>query len=411
MKIYKVGGCIRDRLLGLPVSDNDYVVVGSSPEEMESLGYIAVGKNFPVFLHPKTKEEYALARTETKTGQGYKGFSFRFGPDVTLEEDLKRRDLTINAIAEDEEGNLIDPYEGIKDISTRILMHTSEAFAEDPLRVLRIARFRARFSDLVFKISPPTLYLMEDLTASGELNHLIPERIWTETKKALNTNNPIKYFDVLRRIKALLVIFPEIDNLIGKTEPIKHHPEGNSYAHSMLTLHVASKLTKDPTIRFAALVHDLGKGLTPKEELPHHYKHEKRGLEIIKQLCDRLKVPNDYKDLALLSCRYHMRVRQIWKLKNKTIVKTLMALDAFRRPQRFLKFLLVCEADYRGRLGKEDMDCEEVRFLKNCYMACMVIEYADVDNKELKGKQIADEIYRLRIREVAKLRKGWISGN
>jgi tRNA nucleotidyltransferase (CCA-adding enzyme) len=402
MKIYKVGGCIRDKLLDLPVSDNDYVVVGSSPEEMESLGYVSVGKDFPVFLHPETKEEYALARTEMKTSQGYKGFSFRFGPDVTLEKDLKRRDITINAIAEDIDGKLIDPYGGITDISNRIIRHTSKAFAEDPLRVLRVARFVSRFDG--FFIHSNTMDFLNEISDS-ELKALTPERVWMELEKTLKTKKPHLFFTTLQTLDILHVLFPELGDLVDVKEPPEHHPELYSWEHSLLSLVSASIISEDPTIRFAALIHDLGKGITPKEELPHHYGHDKKGIDIVKQLCDRLKIPNDYKDLALLSCRYHMRVRMIWKLKNKTIVKTLMALDAFRRPNRFYKFLQVCEADFKGRLGKENEECREVKFLYNCFCVCFVIGYKDVENKNLKGKQIADEIYRLRIREVAKLRR------
>jgi len=424
MKIYKVGGCIRDKLLGLPVSDNDYVVVGSSPKEMISLGYVPVGKEFPVFLHPETKEEYALARTETKTGEGYKGFSFRFGPDITLEEDLKRRDLTINAIAEDmETGMLIDPYGGIKDIENKVLRHTSEAFSEDPLRVLRVLRFKARFND--FRIHSTTVDLMEMMIRNGELDHLTPERVWIETEKALRTDNPHLYFELImffrRKTKKKHqlnnglnskfmfdlgdILFPELIKLIGKTEPEKHHPEKYTWEHTLLTLKAACKLSKDPVVRFAALVHDIGKGETPASELPHHYGHEKAGLPIIEGICDRFKVSNEYRELALLSCRYHMRVRQIWLMKAKTTVKTLMKLDAFRRPERFKKFLLVCEADYKGRLGKENKECDETEFFNLCFDKCKNIDIKPALDQKLSGIKINEYIYKCRKHEVNVLRR------
>lgn len=409
MKIYKVGGCVRDRLLGLRVSDNDYVVVGSSPEQMLSLGYTSVGKDFPVFLHPENKEEYALARTEAKIGEGYKGFSFRFGADITLEEDLRRRDLTINAIAEDERGNLIDPYNGLVDLNNKIIRHTSNAFSEDPLRVLRVARFLARFKNLGFLVDVETNYFCWKLVSSGELNYLSSERVWIETEKALKTHSPETYFYYLEDFGALGVIFPELQDLRRQTELIKHHPEGNSLEHSLLSLKAACALSSDPATCFAALLHDLGKGLTPQRELPHHYGHDKVGVPLVEKLCDRLKVPSKYKKLAVLSCRYHMRIRIIDQVRSKKIVRTLMKLDAFRKPERFHKFLMVCLADYRGRLENEDAECWQVDFIIGCYVACKDINVRQFLNKGYSGKMIGEEIYRERIRKVAEYKRRYFN--
>jgi tRNA nucleotidyltransferase (CCA-adding enzyme) len=349
MKIFLVGGAVRDRLLGRPVTENDYVVVGATPDELLARGYRAVGKDFPVFLHPGTGEQYALARTERKTGPGYYGFATRFSPDVTLEEDLERRDLTVNAMAQDEDGRIIDPYGGQRDLAARRLRHVSPAFVEDPLRVLRVARFAARFAPLGFKIAPETLELMSRITASGELEALVPERVWVETERALGEDSPVVYFEVLRSCGALAVVFPEIAALYGVPQPEKWHPEIDTGIHAMQVLEVAADLSEDTTVRYAALVHDVGKGLTPREEWPRHLGHEAAGAALIERMCARLRVPNEHRDLAILVARHHARVHRAAEARPGTLLELLEMTDAFRRADRFERMLLACEADARGR--------------------------------------------------------------
>ena len=352
MKIYQVGGAVRDRLLGLAVKDRDWVVVGATPAEMEALGYRAVGRDFPVFLHPETHEEYALARTERKTGPGYKGFSFDADPGVTLEQDLARRDVTVNAIAEDRDGRVIDPYGGRADLESGILRHVSPAFVEDPLRVLRVARFAARFG---FTVADETLALMREISESGELAALVPERIWTELEKALGTERPGRFLEVLRACGALEKIFPEIDRLFGVPQPARHHPEIDTGVHTLMVLAQAARLTDDREVRFAAMVHDLGKGTTPKDILPSHHGHEERGARLVEKLCRRMKAPNRYRDLGRLVARHHFICHRIMEIRPDTVVRKLEAMDAFRRPDRFEQFLLACEADAKGRTGYEDI--------------------------------------------------------
>lgn len=354
METYLVGGCVRDALLGLQVKDRDWVVVGATPDQLRAQGFVPVGKDFPVFLHPQTKEEYALARTERKTAPGYSGFQFHAAADVTLEQDLQRRDLTINAIAQTPDGNLIDPYHGQRDLQARLLRHVSPAFVEDPVRILRVARFAARFANLGFSIAPETLALMSTMVSNGEVNALVAERVWQETDRALSEAAPQVYFQTLRACGALKVIFPEIDVLFGVPQPPEHHPEIDTGIHTMLVLEQAARLSTDPQVRFAALVHDLGKGVTPSEEWPHHYEHEARGVPLVKALCTRLKVPTAYQDLARLVTQYHLHFHRIKELRPGTVLETLQALDAIRRPQRFEAFLLACEADSRGRPGYEN---------------------------------------------------------
>ena len=349
MKIYLVGGAVRDRLLGRPVIEHDYVVVGATPDELAAQGFRPVGKDFPVFLHPRTGEQYALARTERKTGPGYYGFATRFAPDVTLEEDLARRDLTVNAMAADESGAVIDPYGGQRDLEARVLRHVSPAFVEDPLRVLRIARFAARFAPLGFTVAPDTMELMQAMAASGELAALVPERVWVETERALGESRPVVYLDVLRSCGALEVVFPEIAALFGVPQPEKWHPEVDSGIHTLQVLDVAAELSPETTVRFAALVHDLGKGLTPRDQWPRHIGHEEKGARLIERLCERLRVPNEHRDLAVLVARHHARVHRAAELKPGTTLELLEATDAFRRPDRFERVLLACEADARGR--------------------------------------------------------------
>ena len=399
IKIYQVGGSVRDKLLGLPVSERDWLVVGSSPEEMMALGYKAIGKDFPVFLHPETHEEYALARTERKSAPGYKGFVFNTSPDVTLEEDLSRRDLTINAIAEDEQGKLIDPYNGQNDLNNKIFRHISSAFSEDPLRILRVARFAARFD---FKIVPKTMELMKDLSESDELLSLVPERIWAETEKALAYSNPERFFEILRECGALNLLYPEIDQLYGVPQPANHHPEIDTGIHTMMVLQQAVKLTDDNTVRFAALVHDLGKATTPKDILPKHKGHEERGVKIVKKLCTRLKIPNRYRDLAIIVCRYHFICHKLDELRANTIVKKLEAMDAFRKPDRFDAFLTACEADARGRTGLETKDYPQADLFRYYFKLANSIDTNSLDTDNMEGREIADAVHQLRINAIIK---------
>jgi len=349
MKTYLVGGAVRDRLLGRTVTEHDYVVVGATPDELVALGLRPVGKDFPVFLHPRTGEQYALARTERKTGPGYYGFETRFAPDVTLEEDLARRDLTINAMASDDDGNIVDPYGGRRDLEARLLRHVSPAFVEDPLRVLRVARFAARFAGLGFTVAPETLELMRGIAASGELAALVPERVWVETERALGEQQPTVYFEVLRACGALEVVFPEIAALFGVPQPEKWHPEIDSGLHTMQVLEVAAEMSGDTTVRFAALVHDVGKGLTPREQWPRHIGHEAAGAALIEKLCSRLRVPNEHRELAVLVARHHAKVHRVAELRPGTLLELLEQTDAFRRAERFERMLVACEADARGR--------------------------------------------------------------
>ncbi len=349
MKTYLVGGAVRDRLLGRPVIEHDYVVVGATPDDLVGLGLRPVGKDFPVFLHPRTGEQYALARTERKTGPGYYGFETRFSPDVTLEEDLARRDLTVNAMASDDDGNFVDPYGGRRDLEARLLRHVSPAFVEDPLRVLRVARFAARFAGLGFTVAPETLDLMRSIASSGELAALVPERVWVETERALGEQRPTVYFEVLRACGALEVVFPEIAALFGVPQPQKWHPEIDSGLHTMEVLDVAAEMSMDTTVRFAALVHDVGKGLTPRDEWPRHIGHEAAGAALIERLCARLRAPNEHRDLAVLVARHHAQVHRVAELRPGTLLELLEHTDAFRRAERFDRMLIACEADARGR--------------------------------------------------------------
>jgi tRNA nucleotidyltransferase (CCA-adding enzyme) len=349
MKTYLVGGAVRDRLLGRPVTEHDYVVVGATPDDLVALGLRPVGKDFPVFLHPRTGEQYALARTERKTGPGYHGFETRFAPDVTLEEDLARRDLTINAMASDDDGNVIDPYGGQRDLEARLLRHVSPAFVEDPLRVLRVARFASRLAGIGFTVAPATLELMRSIAASGELTALVPERVWVETERALGEQQPAVYFEVLRACGALEVVFPEIAALFGVPQPENWHPEIDTGLHTMQVLEVAAQMSGDTTVRFAALVHDLGKGLTPRTEWPSHVGHEAAGAALIEKLCARLRAPNDHRELAVLVARHHAKVHRVAELRPGTLLDLLEQTDAFRRGERFERMLVACEADARGR--------------------------------------------------------------
>ena len=400
MQIYKVGGCVRDKLLGLPVKDRDWVVVGATPEEMLTAGYKPVGKDFPVFLHPQTHEEYALARTERKTAPGYTGFAFHAAPDVSLEDDLKRRDLTINAMAETETGELIDPYHGRDDLEQRLLRHVSPAFMEDPVRILRVARFAARLAAFNFQVADDTLQLMRGMVNNGEVDALVPERVWQETVRALGEATPTRFFDVLRDCGALARLFPELDRLYGVPQPEEHHPEIDTGVHTMLVLQQAARLSSDPKIRFAALVHDLGKGITPKAEWPKHKEHEERGVPLVEALCERLRVPNDYRDLAILVTRYHLHYHRAAEMTDIEFLDTLMGLDAFRRPQRFEEFLLACEADSRGRPGYEDQEFDQPTIFRRAYAAAATIDAGALAKQGLQGEAIAAELARLRLAKI-----------
>jgi tRNA nucleotidyltransferase (CCA-adding enzyme) len=355
MKTYLVGGAVRDRLLGLAVRDRDHVVVGARPEDLLNLGYKPVGKDFPVFLHPQTGEEYALARTERKTGPGYRGFVVAADPGVTLEEDLRRRDLTINAMAQDADGNLIDPFGGADDLRDKLLRHVSPAFVEDPVRVLRVARFAARYAQRGFRVADETRALMQQMVQSGEVDHLVAERVWTETHKALAEPAPSAFLRTLRDCGALRVLFPEIDALYGVPQRAEYHPEIDTGAHTEMVLDMAARLAPgDALIGWCSLVHDLGKALTPKDQLPRHHAHEHMGIAPITALSARLKVPTEYAALAQLVCRLHLLAHTAFELKPATVLDVFERLDAWRRPERMRQFLLICEADKRGRLGLED---------------------------------------------------------
>jgi len=354
MEYYQVGGAVRDRILGLATKDRDWVVVGATPQQMIKKGFQPIGKDFPVFLHPDTKEEYALARTERKKGIGYKGFVFYSEPDVSLEEDLRRRDLTINAMAYDTENErLIDPYGGQKDIRAGILRHTSAAFAEDPLRILRCARFLARFHSYGFSIAPETQQLLSKMTGSKEIETLSAERIWVETAKALGEKSPHKFFELLQSCGGLTYWYKELASLFGVPQPARHHPEIDCGIHTLMVLEQTASVSQELGTRFAALCHDLGKGKTPKKDLPSHHGHEERGVPLVRSLCERLRVPKEIEQLAYLTCRYHTHIHRIRGLKAETILKVFDAFDLWRRPKRFAEFLLVCQSDIRGRLGFE----------------------------------------------------------
>ena len=407
MKIYLVGGAVRDSLLNLPIKDKDYMVVGATPEQMQQLGYRQVGKDFPVFLHPKTQQEYALARTERKVGLGYGGFSCYASPDVTLEQDLLRRDLTINAIAQDEEGNLYDPYNGVADIQARQLRHVSTAFAEDPLRVLRVARFAARFHSLGFKIAKETMSLMQHMSQTEELTALTPERVWQEVDKSLGGPNTEIFFQVLRQCGALKILFPEIDALFGIPQPEKWHPEIDTGLHTLMVLTQATLLTQDKAVRFAALVHDLGKALSPKEHWPKHHGHGQKGLPVIKKLCERLRVPNEYRDLALLVSDQHQNVHQAFELRAETIVKVFDKADFWRKPERLNQLLLACIADMRGRTGFEHQAYPQSDYLNACFLAANNVDIKAIIAAGFQGGQIKQALNLRRIDNVEQVKLNW----
>ena len=398
MKIYIVGGAVRDELLGRPNADRDYVVVGATPQAMQAAGYRPVGKDFPVFLHPKTHEEYALARTERKSGHGYHGFTFHAAPDVTLKEDLARRDLTINAMAKGADGELIDPYCGQRDLQAKILRHVGPAFAEDPVRILRIARFAARFSD--FSVAPETLALMRGMVASGEVDHLVAERVWQELAKGLMEDKPSCLFEVLRDCGALARLLPEVDALFGVAQRADYHPEIDTGIHTMMVVDQSARRRFPLPVRFAALTHDLGKAQTPPDILPRHLGHEERSFGLTETLSARLRVPNDCRDLALLMARYHGTIHRAAELKASTIVSLFEKADALRRPERFQQLLDACLCDYTGRLGWENKAYDSPQHLRTALAAVNAVEAGKIAAACSDKLKIPERIHAARVSAV-----------
>lgn len=398
MKIFQVGGAVRDELLGLEVKDRDYVVVGATPEQMVELGYRPVGKDFPVFLHPESQEEYALARTERKTAKGYKGFQVFTSPDVTLEEDLARRDLTINAIAQAEDGTLIDPYNGQVDIRDKILRHFSDAFVEDPVRILRAARFAARFTE--FTVAPETMQLMQHMVEDGEVDALVPERVWQELAKGLMEAKPSRMFEVLRECGALKRIMPELDRLWGVPQPPQYHPEVDTGVHVMMVVDYAAAQGYSLPVRFAALTHDLGKGTTPQEVLPRHIGHEERSVHLLKDVCKRLRVPNDCKELAQVVAKFHGKVYRVDEMRAATKVQFLQDTDAIRQPQRFREFLLACECDFRGRTGYENKPIPHTEVWLKLLEAVMQVDAGAVARQYQEPEKIREAVFQARVEAV-----------
>ena len=398
MEIYQVGGAVRDALLGLPVKDRDFVVVGATPEQMVELGYRPVGKDFPVFLHPESQEEYALARTERKTAKGYKGFQVFASPDVTLEEDLARRDLTINAIAQAEDGTLIDPYNGQVDIRDKILRHVSDAFIEDPVRILRAARFAARFTE--FTVAPETMRLMQDMVADGEVDALVPERVWQELAKGLMEAKPSRMFEVLRECGALKRIMPELDRLWGVPQPPQHHPEIDTGMHVMMVVDYAAAQGYSLPVRFSALTHDLGKGTTPQDVLPRHIGHEERSVHLLKDVCKRLRVPNDCKELAHVVAKFHGKVYRVDEMRSATKVQFLVETDAIRQPERFKEFLRACECDFRGRTGYEEKPIPHTEVWLKLLHAVMQVDAGAVARQYQEPEKIREAVFQARVEAV-----------
>ena len=391
LQIYRVGGAVRDSLLGLPVKDQDWVVVGATPEQMTARGFRPVGKDFPVFLHPETHEEYALARTERKTAPGYHGFAIHAAPDVTLEQDLSRRDFTINAIAEATNGALIDPYGGAADLRAGVLRHVSPAFAEDPVRILRGARFAARFG---FSIAPETLALMRAMVDSGEVDALVPERVWQELSRGLMEKTPSRFFTTLRECGALQRILPEVDALFGVPQPPQYHPEIDCGIHTMMVTDAAARADHSLEARFAALTHDLGKATTPKDILPSHHGHETRSVKLLEGLCERLRVPGECRDLARLAARYHGDIHRARELRPDTIVRLFQSCDVWRRPERFMQILQVCICDARGRAGHENDAYPQADYLSRALQAAQAVDAGAIaqqcDDKELIPEKIRE---------------------
>ena len=398
MEVFSVGGAVRDELLGLPVQDRDYVVVGATPADMVSRGFRAVGKDFPVFLHPETREEYALARSERKTGPGYKGFEFHAAPDVTLEQDLARRDLTINAMARAGDGSLIDPFGGATDLKARVLRHIGLAFVEDPVRILRVARFAARFAD--FTIAPETVALMRQMVASGEVDHLVPERVWQEFSRGLMEVRPSRMLETLWECGALARILPEIEGLFGVPQPADYHPERDTGVHVLLVIDHAARRGYPLPVRFAALTHDLGKGLTPSAEWPHHYGHEAKSRGLVEGICERLKVPNECRDLALLAAREHGNIHEAEKLRPTSIVKLFERCDALRRPERFAQLLDACASDFHGRPGYEKRPYRPRELLVSALAAVQAVDAGAIAAGCPDPSQIPARVYEARVHAV-----------
>jgi tRNA nucleotidyltransferase (CCA-adding enzyme) len=407
MQVYLVGGAVRDALLGLPIKERDWVVVGGTREELLRLKYREVGRDFPVFLHSDSHEEYALARRERKVAPGYRGFSVEFGPEVTLEEDLARRDLTINAIAQAADGTLIDPYGGRRDIESRTLRHVSAAFTEDPVRVLRVARFAARFAPLGFRVAADTMALMQSMVARDEVDALVAERVWQESEKALGEPAASAFFEVLRECGALARIYPEIDALFGVPQPAEWHPEIDTGLHTLMVLDQAALLSGEPKVRFAALLHDVGKGATPPVEWPRHRGHEERSVALIEALAARLRVPSDFRELALIVARHHGLAHRAFELKPTTILEFMERADAFRRPERFAQALIACEADSRGRTGLETKPYPQRQFLLAAAAAAASIKPSAEDLASHPGAAIAELLRRRRVQAIAAAREGW----
>jgi len=404
MQVYLVGGAVRDRLLGLPVRERDWVVVGAEPAELERQGYSPVGKEFPVFLHPQTHEEYALARLERKVAPGYRGFVTQFSPDVTLEDDLERRDLTINALAEDAQGAIVDPYGGQRDLQARLLRHVSQAFVEDPVRVLRVARFAARFAPLGFTVAAETRELMRRMVASGEIDALVPERVWKETERALGEAQPATFFETLRECGALAVVFPEIEALYGVPQPAQWHPEIDTGIHVMMALRLAARISDSKVVRFAVLMHDLGKASTPREKWPRHPGHEHASVPLIEALVARLKIPNDYRELALLVARHHGVVHRAFELRPATVLTLLEETDAVRRPERFVQFLLACESDARGRTGLEEKPYPQRDYLQRARTAVAGVSLNEPERDGLSGAAIGEKLRARRLKVLTEMK-------
>lgn len=400
-RVYLVGGAVRDELLGLVPREKDWVVVGGQAEDLLVQGYRQVGASFPVFLHPETSEEYALARRERKDGHGYHGFTVEFHPEVSLEEDLLRRDLTVNAMARDDTGHIIDPYGGRKDLENRVLRHVSPAFREDPLRVLRVARFAARLAPLGFTVHPSTLQLMREITASGELEHLVPERVWTEIAGAMASARPGVFVHVLHECGALGLLMPEVDALFGVPQPQKYHPEIDTGVHVTMAMNLAAKSGWAPEVVFALLVHDVGKGITPKEEWPSHIRHEQRGVPLARRICERFRAPTAWSGLALKVTGLHLRCHRIGEMKAAAKLRLIEDADLLRRPEQLGNFLRACEGDYRGRGGFEDRDYPQAKILESALQAAMAVRVADLDTEGLKGSQIGNKLRQARIDAIA----------
>ncbi|HEY1137772.1 MAG TPA: multifunctional CCA addition/repair protein [Xanthomonadaceae bacterium] len=406
MKTYLVGGAVRDALLGLPCGDRDYVVVGETPESMLAAGFQTVGKDFPVFLHPDTGEEYALARTERKSARGHRGFVVHASPEVTLEEDLVRRDFTINAIAQAPDGTLVDPYHGARDLQDRVLRHVGPAFVEDPLRVLRAARFMARFAALGFSVAPETMALMRAMVADGELAELTAERVWKELAGALRTPRPSAFLRTLRDCGALAVVLPEVDALYGVPQRAEYHPEVDTGIHIEMVCDMAAQLAPgDDLIGFAALTHDLGKALTPLDVLPKHIHHEERGVEPLLALCERLRIPVDHRNLAVAVCREHLNVHRLMELRNISVHDLIARCDGFRQPQRIAQIALTCEADKRGRGGMAESDYPQGPELVRLHAAAMTVRGADVMRPGMDGPAVGEALRRARGEAIGKVRK------